>query len=308
GPDGSVKYSWPFDGVPAPAPTRIGLYEWVVTGGVHETRITASYYASYSMNSEQTITIDLKGRELWRRGQYGEGEWGRGMGPWSAYAVSGSREGNHEILFLAKDLFCRLDARTGEWTREPWLLWRATNSVMNQPDWEFTKERQADFGSEKDPFTAYGSPIVLEEGSAVLVAGCFGGFGLLRKDDGIAWWKRAPFTDTMLRLPGIAANGIFECIDAGTGATLWELDLGSTTSDVASGDIDGDGKEEFITGTTDGRLIAIGVDGSGRGILRWSLDLGFALGSPVIADVDGDGEAEILIVSGEGNLVCVGKE
>jgi len=193
---------------------------------------------------------------------------------------------------------------------------------MNQPDWEFTKERQADFGSEKDPFTAYGSPIVLEEGSAVLVAGCFGGFGLLRKDDGIAWWKRAPFTDTMLRLPGIAdltgdgrlavgtchANGIFECLDAGTGATLWELDLGSTTSDVASGDIDGDGKEEFITGTTDGRLIAIGVDGSGRGILRWSLDLGFALGSPVIADVDGDGEAEILIVSGEGNLVCVGKE
>ncbi len=320
--NGGTKYSWPFASVPAPALTRIGLYEWVVSGSVNAPCITASYYASYSMNSEQTITVDLQGRELWRRGQYGEGEWGRGMGPWSAYAVAGSRDGNPEILFLAKDLYCRLDARTGEWKREPWHLWRATNSVMNQPDWGFDKEHQADFGSEKDPFTAYGSPIILEEGAAVLVAGCFGGIGVLRGDDSIAWWKRAPFTDMMLRLPGIAdiagngrlavgcchSNGIFECVDAEKGTTLWELNLGSTTSDIVSADIDGDGREEFVTGTTDGRLIAIGADSAGRGVIRWSLTMGFALGSPVIADVDGDGEAEILLVTGDGNLVCVGKE
>jgi hypothetical protein len=320
GPDGAVKHTWAFEGAPAPAPTRIGLYEWVVSGPVHDPLITASFYASASMNSEQTVTIDLGGREIWRRDQYGEGEWGRGMGPWSAFAVTAPWDGAQEILFLAKDLCCRLDARTGDWKREPWLLWRATNSVMNQPDWEFTEERQADFGSPKDPFTAYGSPLLLEGG--VLVAGCFGGLGLLRGDDTVAWWKRTPFTDMMLRLPGVAdlsgngrlavgcchATGQFECLDARTGATLWTLELGSTTSDIVSGDIDGDGKEEFIAGTTDGRLVAIGQDGAGRGVIRWSLELGYALGNPIIADVDGDGEAEILVVTGEGMLVCVGKE
>jgi outer membrane protein assembly factor BamB len=126
----------------------------------------------------------------------------------------------------------------------------------------------------------------------------------------------------MLRLPGLAdlsgdgrlsigvchSNGIFECCDAATGSELWSLDLGSTTSDIVSGDIDGDGKEEFITGTTDGHLIAIGLDASGQGVIRWSLELGFALGSPVVADADGDGKAEILVVTGDGMLVCVGKE
>ena len=325
-PSGRVKLSWPFPGVPAPAATRIGLYEWVVSVARGRPIITASFYASYSMNSEQTISVDLDNHQLWRLGHYGEGEWGRGVGPWSAYAVRMASGGEPEVIFLAKDLFCRLDARSGEWKNEPWHLWRATNSVMNQPDWEFTKERQADFGGEKDPFTAYGSPILLDaDGDGedeVLVAGCFGGFGLLRPDDSVIWWKRTPFTDVLLRLPGVAdlfgdgrlfigschSNGIFECLEAATGEELWKLDLGSTTSDIVSGDIDGDGKEEFITGTTDGRLIAIGVDASGRGVIRWSLELGFALGSPVVADADGDGTAEILVVTGDGKLLCVGKE
>jgi hypothetical protein len=323
---GRVRRSWHFAGVPAPAPTRIGLYEWVVSGARNRPTLTASFYASYSMNSEQTITVDLDNRELWRLGQYGEGEWGRGVGPWSAYALRMTSGEDPEVIFLAKDLYCRLDARSGRWNNTPWHLWRATNSVMNQPDWEFTKERQADFGSEKDPFTAYGSPILLDaDGDGedeVLIAGCFGGFGLLRRDDSVLWWKRTPFTDMMLRLPGLAdlsgdgrlsigvchSNGIFECVDAATGRELWSLDLGSTTSDIVSGDIDGDGKEEFIAGTTDGHLIAIGLDASGRGVIRWSLELGFALGSPVVADADGDGKAEILVVTGDGMLVCVGKE
>jgi outer membrane protein assembly factor BamB len=125
----------------------------------------------------------------------------------------------------------------------------------------------------------------------------------------------------MLRLPGIAdvhgdgrlcigicrANGTFSCLEGTTGKELWSLDLRSTTADIVSCDIDGDGKEEFIAGTTDGRLIAIGTDVSGKGAIRWSVNIGFALGSPVVADVDGDGCCEVLVVSGDGSLVCVGK-
>ncbi len=322
---GKVKHAWAFGGTAPPAPTRIGLYEWVVVDGDNGLLIAASSYASYSMNSEETVAIDLENRRQWHRGQFGEGEWGRGVGPWSAFSILQPAGRRPEILFLAKDFLCRLDAQSGEWIREPWILWRATNSLMDQPEWDFTKDRQADFGGEKDPFTAYGSPILIDADNdgrdEILVAGCFGGFGLLRDDYSILWWKRTPFTDMMLRLPGIAdvqgdgrlcigicrANGVFSCLEGTTGRELWNIDLRSTTADIASCDIDGDGKEEFIAGTTDGRLIAIGTDASGKGVIRWSVDMGFALGNPVVADVDGDGFCEILVVSGDGSLVCVGK-
>jgi len=325
-PKGAVKRSWVFSDVPPPAFPRIGLYEWVVVDGHPGKTITASSYASYSMNSEQTVTIDLAGAELWRKEQHGEGEWGRGVGPWSAYSVLAEPGEPREILFLAKDHICSLDALTGVWKREPWLLWHATNSVMDQPDWDFTKDRQADFGTEKDPFTAYGSPVLLDvdhDGKMeILVGGCFGGFGVLRRDYSVVWWKRTPFTDMMLRHPGIAdingdgrlcigisrANGVFSCLEESSGRELWSIDLKSTTADIAGCDIDGDGKEEFIAGATDGRLLAIGTDRSGRGIIKWSINLGFALGNPVVADADGDGRSEILVVCGDGTLVCVGKE
>lgn len=324
-PDGSLKRSWLFREVPAPAPTRIGLYEWVVAGSDGGATIAGSAYASYSMNSERTIAIDLENKVRWKRVEYGEGEWGRGVGPWSASSVVPGADGSSDILFLAKDLLCRIDAHSGEWIREPWILWRATNSVMNQPDWDFTKDRQADFGTAKDPFTAYGSPIILDADNdgkdEILVAGCFGGFGVLRDDYTILWWMRTPFTDMMLRLPGVAdvfgdgrlcigacrSNGTFLCLEAATGNVLWEMDLHTTTADIAACDIDGDGKEEFIAGTTDGRLIAIGTDASGRGAIRWSVEFGFALGNPVVADVNGDGASEVIVTCGDGTLVCVGK-
>ena len=84
---GKVKHSWAFAGTPPPAPTRIGLYEWVVVSGENGLMIAASSYASHSMNSEETVAVDLQNRRLWHRGQFGEGEWGRGIGPWSAFSL-----------------------------------------------------------------------------------------------------------------------------------------------------------------------------------------------------------------------------
>ncbi len=324
--DARVKRSWALATVPPPVPTRIGLYGWVAIGTGAQRGIVGSYYSSYSMNSEQTVCVDMYNNVLWHRREYGEGEWGRGVGPWGAHAVHHAPDGRDHLYFLAKDLVCEIAVATGEWVREPWLLWRATNSVMNQPDWDFDKEHHADFGTAKDPFTAYGSTILVDvdhDGvNEILIGGCFGGFGMLRQDHSILWWERAAFTDVMLRLPGIAdlsgngqlcvgichADGNFVCHDGRSGRELWRLDLGTTTSDVVSCDIDGDGQEEFITGTTDGRLIAIGVDGNGSPSIRWAVDLGFALGSPVIADANGDGKPEVLVVSGDGTLFCIGKE
>jgi len=323
---GTPTRAWLFPHFPPPGAPRIGLYEWVVTGASTGTTIVASSFASASMISEETVAINNDGVQQWHKAQYGEGEWGRGVGPWSAYALLEPPDRPAQILFLAKDHLCCVDARSGAWVREPMILWRATNSVMNQPDWDFTKERHADFGTEKDPFTAYGSPMLVDvdgDGKTeILVAGCFGGFGVLRDDFSVLWWKRTPFTDMMLRLPGIAdlygngrlcigicrGTGVFACLEAATGKELWTIDLHSATADIVSGDIDGDGKEEFVAGTTDGRLISIGIDAGGVGCIKWSVDLGYSLGNPIIADADGDGMPEILVLSGDGTLVCIGKE
>ncbi len=320
---GELQKSRVIPGAPAPMPVRMGVYEWSVLERDGKNDLVASYYSSSSMNSEQSICIDVNGKTRWHLTEYGEGEWGRGMGPYSSFSVRENKNGELELLFLAKDLLCHLDARTGKWIREPWLLWRATNTVMNQPDWEFTKDRLPLFGTDKDPFTAYGSPILVDvdnDGNEeIVVGGCFGGMGVLRMDHSIVWWKRTSFTDVMMRLPGIAeiehgvrcvgichSNGEFDCYDGKTGTERWKLNLGSTTSDIVSCDIDGDGNEEFITGTTDGRLISIGEDAQGRGEIKWSVPVGFALGSPVIADADGDGLPEVLVVTGDGYLVCIG--
>ncbi len=302
----------------------MGVYEWVIVPKEGTSTIIASFYASESMNSEQTICIDREGKQLWHHRFHGEGEWGRGVGPYCSYSLLSGREDERKLFFLAKDLLCEVNAETGSWNREPWLLWHATTVAMGQSDWEFTKERHADFGTEKDPFTAYGSPMLIDlDGDGeeeILVGACFGGMGALKQDHSVLWWKRTPFTDIMMRMPGVAdlegtgkmfvgichANGALTCYEGANGKEVWSLPLNSTTSDIVSCDIDGDGREEFITGTTDGRLIAVGTGGDGKGYIKWALPLGSALGNPVVADVDGDGLPEILVVTGDGSLVCVG--
>ena len=322
--DGAVKRSWTIPGAPPPSPVRVGVYEWVIVPKEGTSTIIASFYASESMNSEQTICIDREGKQLWHHRFHGEGEWGRGVGPYCSYSLLSGREDERKLFFLAKDLLCEVNAETGSWNREPWLLWHATTVAMGQSDWEFTKERHADFGTEKDPFTAYGSPMLIDlDGDGeeeILVGACFGGMGALKQDHSVLWWKRTPFTDIMMRMPGVAdlegtgkmfvgichANGALTCYEGANGKEVWSLPLNSTTSDIVSCDIDGDGREEFITGTTDGRLIAVGTGGDGKGYIKWALPLGSALGNPVVADVDGDGLPEILVVTGDGSLVCVG--
>ena len=260
------------------------------------------------MNSEETVAVDLQNRTQWHRREQGEGEWGRGVGPWSAFSVSQSPGASPEILFLAKDLLCHLDARSGAWIREPWLLWHATNSVMNQPDWEFTKDRQADFGSAKDPFTAYGSAILVDVDNdgreEMIIGGCFGGFGVLRDDYSIVWWMQTPFTDMMLRLPGhrrcarrrtsLARHLPVERglplsrrsdRHGNSGASICKARPRILSAAISTAME----RKSSSSGQRTAASLPSGPMRAGQGVIRWSLPIGCALGSPVVADVDGDG-------------------
>ena len=321
-PDGIQKQEWDVPHAPAPHPSsRVGVYDWLFLDLPDGPHLVAASYQSASMNSEATACLSLDGVVRWRRetAAYSDDEEGRGFGPWGSFSTD---KYGRSLFFLAKDLVCQVDAATGEWLHEPWPLWLATKDTMD-PAW--TRAREETFGTALDPFTAYGSVILVDvdqDGEAELViAGCFGGMGVLGADHNVRWWKRTPFTDVLLRLPGIGdlrgdgsrclgighADGTFICYDAADGHEVWRLPLGAVTTDVVTCDIDGDGRDEFITGTTDGRILALGPGPDGRGEIIWSVDLGFATASPIIADTNADGLPEILVLSGDGYLHCIGQ-
>ena len=78
-----------------------------------------------------------------------------------------------------------------------------------------------------------------------------------------------------------------------------------TFAGSASGDIDGDGRDEalFTVGQT---LYCYGTDSSGKtGVEKWRIDLPARMGPPVITDVDGDGLAEILVQGADGVLYAI---
>jgi outer membrane protein assembly factor BamB len=315
--EGGVKGSWSFPAyIASRSDSRLGLYDWTVVRA-HDGKLLllVSFYSSTSMNSEESICVEAAtNRVCWERKQIGEGEDGRGFGPWGISSVRRRRRNEPEILFLAKDTVCHFDARTGEMLKKPWQLRIATFQAM-----EVQKEQNVStWGSEDDPFTAYGSFIITDvDGDGkdeFVVGGCIGGMGILRSDHSILWWKRRVYNDLLLRLPGVAdidndgikeigvghADGDFVCYNGLDGSVKWSLNVGAVTTDIQSCDIDGDGKVEFVTGTSDGQLLAIG-----DGRLKWEYNFGYSVGNPIIADFNNDGLPEIIVAVGDGYLYSV---
>lgn len=96
-------------------------------------------------------------------------------------------------------------------------------------------------------------------------------------------------------------NGNFACLDVASGKLRWEFALNASASDVCACDIDGDGKPEFVFGTSHGDLYAVADDGDKPRVV-WRRNFPCSVGGPVIADVDNDGASEILVPLGNGEL------
>src|SRR5262249_8018949 len=96
-------------------------------------------------------------------------------------------------------------------------------------------------------------------------------------------------------------NGKFACLDVATGRVCWEFPLEGTASATSACDIDGDGKAEFVFGTSHGELYAL-ADAGSKARVVWKAKLPASVGTPVIADVDNDGASEILVALGDGRL------
>ncbi|GAF69846.1 unnamed protein product, partial [marine sediment metagenome] len=98
-------------------------------------------------------------------------------------------------------------------------------------------------------------------------------------------------------------KGEFRCYDAANGDLKWSVYIGSPTTDVCAADVDGDGTDEFLFGTENGYLYALG-SGKDDPVL-WKVDLGAPVGAPIVVDLDRDGIGEILVVTRDGKLQCL---
>ncbi|HWB53671.1 MAG TPA: hypothetical protein VG722_05740, partial [Tepidisphaeraceae bacterium] len=100
-------------------------------------------------------------------------------------------------------------------------------------------------------------------------------------------------------------NGKFACINVSDGSLRWEFDTGGSCSDVVGCDIDGDGRQEFIFGTSHGMIYAVGDD-NGKPRIVWKLDTHVEESNPILADVTGDGKPEVIFAGSDGRIRVFG--
>jgi hypothetical protein len=259
------------------------------------------------MNSECSLAVLLSNNELlWETKQSGEGEFGRGIGPWGSSTLT-QIDGKHCVIFCAKDTLVGLDLENGSFIRPPLLLTELTKAEMQRHG--IFKEQGFDTWSTiDDPFTAYGSVIPLDlNGDGLdeyVISGCFGGFGLLAHDFSTLWWKISHFGDVLYRMPAVVdldGDGRLELYQShsdhtirayaiDTGVEITRITLEGVATDLATL------SNELVATTNFGVAYRIGwVEGALKIVNE--VHSNAALGSPVVSE-----DGSVLIASAEGKL------
>jgi hypothetical protein len=96
-------------------------------------------------------------------------------------------------------------------------------------------------------------------------------------------------------------DGAIEALTVATGAVRWSLPLDTPIehASCAGGDVDGDGRDEFLIGLHDGRLMCVAENG-GRPEVRWTAHLPAGVRDAWLADIDGTGDAVIVVSTADG--------
>ncbi len=246
------------------------------------------------------------GHIVWERGEMKEAPeryYGPSVNLASTWDYDG--DGAEDLVFTNPDYYCIASGKTGD--------------LMVGPAFPPTVFNQASQG-------LYTLPAILDTGQSqptvVLSSGHYfqGGMTL----DAIPFWHKIPLTGVnrcategfmqdaqgkwFMGIP--RQNGLFACVDTLDGELLWEMDLGGTGSNVIGGDVDGDGRQEFLVGTSHAQLVALGnayEEQTTKPRVLWSLDLDGPVGHPILADLDGDGKSEIAVPNSNGYVHILSK-
>lgn len=221
---------------------------------------------------------------------------------WICYDADG--DGFHEIYGSYAYIYYALDGSTGEPIRKPINVW---HQVFDH--WQaYFYPIPADFNGDGKPEFLLASDSYAIGGVAVVTPTCE-----------ILWEKALANSVGASGLQGIGdcdGDGIPEiafyhldgrivCYDGKTGNVKWQIeDLkargGPSGGHFTSGDVDSDGRDEFLYPLGSNEVIALDHDIPGH--ILWSARLQSSPGTPVLADVDGDGLAEIIVCTADGYL------
>ncbi len=164
-------------------------------------------------------------------------------------------------------------------------------------------------------FVGYAFPAVVDLFGGLepeLIWGHSGYLNAVLSAAGDAWWQTEYRNNTQvqsLMAPGDAdADGDLELLastaegvqllEPADGAVLRAIELGPARTDVVSGDLDGDGRDEFLFGLGPG-LAMVELE---AGELRhaWTLETGGRPSDPALADVDADGFLDLAAATTDG--------
>lgn len=296
----------PAGGFPAP---RLGY----VRTGRFTGKPTPDVYFCPGQPAFASAMLDGRtGKLVWSAGDFKEIS--RPAGPTqnhaSAYDYNG--DGKDDLVFTAPDYFCVLSGDAGKLLAGPLL----PTTIFKQPSQGL-----------------YTFPAILERPGAQPLVALVGGhyFQGVMSLNASPLWHSVPVLgqarcahEGFLRAsvagraePGSLArrerwlmgfgrqNGRFACVEVEDGSVCWEFDLAAACTDVATCDVDGDGTQEFVFGTSHGTLYAVG-DRAGSPRIVWKLELGTALGPPILADFTGDGATDIAVATYDGRVLLLG--
>ena len=266
--------------------------------------IFANVASTAAYINECMVLDSSTGEVIWRRNDGHDS----GMGPVDGYAAVKSLEddGLDDLLFLSGEVLVQIDGKTGK------------NLIEMKNISDILGTRWVGSGQ----FTLV--DVDRDGQDELFLSGVWGLNGGVLKWDGQYWkplWFDYYGNYTPIGTPpryshqGIAyANGRvlaagprsdykYGCVDAATGELLWTYDIGDClVGDTCTGDIDGDGSDEFIFGCNDGYVYSLKHDSR----LHFRIFAGSPPGNPILADVDGDGKLEVVVTTMEGRLLIIG--
>jgi len=248
----------------------------------------------------RSVVLDgLTGAPAWERGQIGDSEryWGPTVNLASVFDYDA--DGRDDLVFTNPDYYCIASGIDGNFLAGPLY----PPEIFKQPSqglYTFPALLQRE---SKDPL------VCLVDGHYFQAA------MTLRAEP--MWYKLPRPGENRTACEGFLdagnghwlmgfgrQNGQFACIDAQTGEPCWEIPVEATCSDTITCDIDGNGRQEFIFGTSHGAFYAVG-ERNGEPRVLWRYDLPAGSGPPIAADLDGDSKSEIAVPTGDGHVLVL---
>ncbi len=241
-----------------------------------------------AMHTDETCVVDVAANsEAWWQDNLDE----RGCGG-APLALRESSDGRHDIIGQYPDIHFALSGATGK----PLSLWQFPHKELGG-------------------WSGYAMPTLLNPGEgSVLMGRCNYALALWTRDGKMLWHtpyldgtSTAPALadlngDGRLAIGAVAYRGGFRCYDPETGSVRWSYPAASGHDPVA-GDVDGDGRDEFLLAA--GKSLVALAEAGGQPRVVWEIALPAAPHSPILADVDGDGRLEVLCTAADGALYCV---